>query len=91
MSLTEKQLLIASKELNLHLELLGYDEDKIMSDLKFTKEQLHNTLELNRNSQPVDVWILKDYLEEKLVLEGKVPKPSVVFKRNIHFPYKKYW
>ncbi len=91
MSVTTKKILVVSKELYMHVELLGYSKNKIMSDLKFTNEQFYNTLEVNKYSKPVDVRILKDYLDEKLLLECKTPKPSVILKENINFPYKKYW
>ncbi len=91
MSLTASQKITVSNELKENYAKYDFDEQKVLADLKFTKEQLENTFKVNDLSQPVDVWKLKDYIDEKLEDNGITPIPSSVMKNNIWFPYKKSW
>ena len=56
------------------IEILGYSTEKVLHDLCFTEEQLQRTLWM-KNVNPSDVWKLRDYLLDKLKVEGKTAYP----------------
>lgn len=91
MSLNVKQKKATAEELNENYKRLGYSEEKILSDLKFSEEELHNALNVTENTNGYNVWKLRDYLVEKLKKERKEVYPSSILKMNIYFPYKKTW
>ena len=76
MSLNAKQKKATAEELNENYKRLGYSEEKILSDLKFSEEELHNALNVTENTNGYNVWKLRDYLVEKL---KKDKKRSVYF------------
>lgn len=69
MSLNAKQKKATAEELNENYKRLGYSEEKILSDLKFSEEELHNALNVTENTNGYNVWKLRDYLVEKLKKE----------------------
>lgn len=69
MSLNVKQKKATAEELNENYKRLGYSEEKILSDLKFSEEELHNALNVTENTNGYNVWKLRDYLVEKLKKE----------------------
>lgn len=71
MSLNAKQKKATAEELNENYKRLGYSEEKILSDLKFSEEELHNALNVTENTNGYNVWKLRDYLVEKLKKEKK--------------------
>ena len=71
MSLNVKQKKATAEELNENYKRLGYSEEKILSDLKFSEEELHNALNVTENTNGYNVWKLRDYLVEKLKKEKK--------------------
>ena len=90
MSLNVQQMKVVSGELYKNYELLNWDEEVILSQLEFTPKQLHDSLEMNGNSNGYDVWKLKDYLVDKLMEQGKNPYPFTILKDNIWFPSVKH-
>ena len=82
-----------AKELQENYEILGYSTEKVLHDLCFTEEQLQRTLWM-KNVNSSDVWKLRDYLLDKLKVEGKtaysfsaLADPSA----NKWFTYQKTW
>lgn len=90
--LTSQEIKQTSKELKEHYALLNADEEKILKDLIFTKEQLESVLQM-KNPNPEDVWKLRDYLEDRLrqkdlyISEFTVLRPG----RNHWYFYDKTW
>jgi len=82
---------VVSNELYLNYELFNGEEHVILSELEFSPKQLHDSLEMDGNSNGYDVWKLRDYLIDKLKEQGKEPYPFSILKENIWFPYRKTW
>jgi hypothetical protein len=79
MSLNAQQMKVVSGELYKNYELLKGDEKVILSQLEFTPKELHDSLEMNRDSNGYDVWKLRDYLVDKLREQGKKPYPFMQY------------
>ena len=78
MSLTTKQQDRTSKELKANLQLSGLTGAQVAADLKFTPSRLQDTLDLTAGSHPVDVWQLRDYLDQAVRDAGLEPAPFSV-------------
>lgn len=52
-----------SEQLAASLELSGLSREQVREDLGFTDDELDAALELRELVDPVDVWVLRDYLE----------------------------
>ena len=75
--LTKQQLKNTREELQENYRRLGEDEDQVLKDLQISSEELHAILNLKSNSDPYpgDVWMTRDYLEDKLTEKGIPMKP----------------
>ncbi len=91
MSLTVSEKKICSFELFENFKVLGYEPKTIQNDLSISSKELMNTLNIGDMANPTMVWKLRDYMEEKILEQGKTPYPYSVLKNNIYFPYKKDW
>lgn len=92
--LTAAQKAATAKELQENYRRLGYDEARVLSDLRFTPERLHAALFMTRDSNGSDTWKLRDYLLEMLDREGKRAYPfSVMADPSVNrwFTYERTW
>lgn len=64
MSLNDAERRRTSDELRGNLESSGLTSLQAAADLGFSPERLQATLRVERASDPVDVWLLRDYLEQ---------------------------
>ncbi len=80
-----------SAELYENYRISGLTREIIQADLHFSETQLENTFAVGSIENPVDVWKLRDYMEETILEQGKKPYPYSKLKNNIYYPYKKDW
>ncbi|MCM2415947.1 DUF2316 family protein [Streptomyces sp. RKAG290] len=73
MSLNTAERLRTSAELKNNLALSGLTLHEVAEDLRFTPERLQSTLEAGTTADPVDVWQLRDYLDQALRDAGGQP------------------
>ncbi|QMU69930.1 DUF2316 family protein [Streptacidiphilus sp. P02-A3a] len=78
MSLNPEERRRTSAELRANLRLSGAETDRLAEQLGFTAERLENTLALDGRSAPVDVWLLRDCLEDLVRARGASPAPYSV-------------
>ncbi|XVU28529.1 DUF2316 family protein [Actinoplanes sp. CA-054009] len=78
MSLDREQQDRTRAELRANFELAGIEPGQVRADLGFTAERLDETLGLTPASDPADVWLLRDYLESRILAGGGVPRPFTV-------------
>lgn len=86
MSLTRQQEIATRDELKRNFELANIPLNQIASDLDSTPEHVQDVLELDadRIEEP---WILKAYLDEKIITNGGQPLP---YSALVGDP-KRYW
>ena len=72
--LTPKMRHDARVELQENYKRLGKDENEVLNDLQITSIELHAVLNM-RDPDPSYVWMVRDYLEDKLLEEGKEVYP----------------
>ena len=60
-------------ELGHNLGLSELTPESIAAELGFTPERLASTLEVSESSDPVDVWMLRDFLEDAVRRAGGRP------------------
>ena len=89
--LNEKQKKQNGIELKENQRILGFAAETIADDLRLGIEELEVTLNVGPNEDPTNVWRLRDYMEEKILEQGKIPHPYSILKENIYFPYIKNW
>jgi hypothetical protein len=73
MSLNNREQRRTSAELRQNLELSHLTEAEVAADLEFAPARLESTLEVDFASDPVDVWLLRDYLEQAVLDSGRTP------------------
>lgn len=78
MSLNQEELRRTSAELRGNLELSGLTGAVVAADLGFTADQLEDLLALQESQDPVNVWLLRDYLEQAVRDTGREPQPFTV-------------
>lgn len=78
MSLTDEELRRTGDELQANLMLSGLTNGQVESDLDFTPEQLHGCLAGVDGVDPVDVWQLRDFLEQAVTDAGGQPAAFTV-------------
>jgi len=74
MALNKRQRAATSDELRANLELSGLNENDLQLRLGITDEQLESALEVT-GADPIDVWLVRDYLERVIVERGAKPVP----------------
>lgn len=87
MSLNARQIEQTRIELLQNYELLGFSLETIAQDLGFRDDDFNKALELVPHHNPTNVWKLRDYLEKKILEQGKQPVPFTVLTKNIYYPY----
>jgi hypothetical protein len=74
MSLNPEQREGTRRELRSNLELCGLAPGSIAAELGFSDSRLEATLDVEPDSDPVDVWILRDFLENAVRAVGGTPE-----------------
>lgn len=91
--LTPVEIINTRKELRENYKRLGADEVQVLSDLEISREELHAVLNME-HPYPGNVWMVRDYLEDKLKEKGI---PMMPFSRladhsaNRWYPYDTPW
>ena len=67
--LTPIEMRNTAKELQENFKRLNEDLETVLSDLKISKVKLEKVLTMN-HPDPSDVWMVRDYLEDKLRERG---------------------
>ncbi|MEJ3405744.1 DUF2316 family protein [Rathayibacter sp. YIM 133350] len=78
MTLNAEERARTSNELRANLELSGLTVDEVMADVQFTPHRLERSLSVAEESDPVDVWELRDYLDRVILDAGGRPAPYTV-------------
>ncbi|WP_326733729.1 DUF2316 family protein [Streptomyces sp. NBC_01022] len=63
----------------------GLAPHDVAADLAFTSERLRQTLDVDPASDPVDVWQLRDYLQQAVLDAGGTPVPYSVLNDRSRF------
>jgi hypothetical protein len=77
MALNKRERAATSDELRANLELSGLSENDLQLRLGFTDDQLESALKVT-GADPIDVWLVRDYLERAVVERGAKPLPYTV-------------
>jgi hypothetical protein len=77
MSLTDVQRRQTAKEMRANLSLSGLDVAQLGRETGWNSERLASTLEVD-GAAPIDVWRLRDVLEQAVIRTGKKPAPFTV-------------
>lgn len=91
--LTPAQTINTRNELQENYRRLDESEDIVLKDLQISSDELHAILNMT-NPYPGNVWMLRDYLEDKLKEKGIAMMP---FSRladhsaNHWYPYETPW
>ncbi|CVI68419.1 hypothetical protein NDGK_01207 [Clostridiales bacterium CHKCI001] len=91
MSLSVEKKITTSRELRRNYKILGMDPQLIQNDLGFTEQMLLDTLNVTSSTTGVNIWKLRDYMNDKIKEQGKKPAPYSILKYNIRHRYKKTW
>lgn len=67
--LTPIQIIHTRKELQENYRRLGEQEEVVLEDLQLSKDELHAVLNME-HPYPGNVWMVRDYLEDKLKERG---------------------
>ena len=78
MSLTAEEQRRTSSELRANLALSGLSDGHVQGALGFTAVQFAETLSVGPAASPADVWLLRDYLEQRVLAQGGTPVPYTV-------------
>lgn len=78
MSLTGAERARTVQELRANLALSGFDHAQLIAATGFTERRLTTTLALEPGCDPVDVWRLRDVLEQAVRAAGGTPVPYTV-------------
>ncbi len=87
MSLNTKQFELTRIEMAKNYEISGLTPETIQADLGFSAQDFMNALEVLPSYSPTNVWKLRDYLEKKILEQGKKPVPFSVLTNNIYYQY----
>lgn len=88
MSLNACQIIETSKELKENYKISELTPVDVERDLCFNKNKLEETLNITSFSDGESVWRLRDYMESKILEQGKEPYPYSVLKVNRWYRYK---
>ena len=75
MSLTDAELRRTSADLTANFDLTGLTLEQVGSDLGFEPARVESTLRLDGATDPVDTWLLRDYLLATVRDAGGARKP----------------
>lgn len=82
MSLNQREMAITSSELQANLALCGLSLDEVAADLDLAPDDVSALVALSGTQDPVDVWLLRDYLEQAVVDSGGTPQPFTVLTQD---------
>lgn len=91
--LSSQETINTRRELQENYDRLNEDEDQVLNDLQISREELHAILNMD-DPYPGNVWMMRDYLEDKLTEKGI---PMMPFSRlanhnaNLWYPYDTPW
>ena len=77
MALNKRERSTTSEELRANLELSGLGGAELHRVLGFDDDRLETVLDVT-DADPIDVWLVRDYLEHVLVGRGVTPVPFTV-------------
>ena len=77
MALNKRERAVTSDELRANLELSGLSEIELQRNLGLSDEQYETVLDVT-GADPIDVWLVRDYLERVIVDRGSKPVPFTV-------------
>ena len=77
MALNKRERAVTGDELRANLELSGLSESDLQRTLGIDGDRLDAALEVT-GADPIDVWLVRDYLERVLVERGQKPVPFSV-------------
>ncbi|WP_010621905.1 DUF2316 family protein [Paucilactobacillus suebicus] len=86
MSLTHQQTIDTKNELKQNFELSGLSVNDLASALGTTTATIERTMNLDANHIE-DPWIIKNYLEKKIVADGNRPVKFTALVGDYH----QYW
>ncbi|WP_344499649.1 DUF2316 family protein [Streptomyces enissocaesilis] len=78
MTLNDTERHRTGDELKRNLELSGLTTREVAADMHFTPQRLRSALDVDHACSPVDVWQLRDYLEQAVRDAGRRPAPFTV-------------
>lgn len=78
MSLNAEERARTGGELRANLRLSGLPPEQVQQELGFTDRQFASALDCDDASQPQDVWLLRDHLEQLVLERGRTPVPYSV-------------
>ncbi len=87
MSLSVREMLQTSDELKRNLEISGLSDAEVRAALGFTQQRYERSLTLSSVHDPTDVWRLRDYLEKRILEQGRRPHPYSKLISNIWYRY----
>ncbi len=91
--LTHAQIENTQKELQENYRRLGMSEEDVLKDLGISKQELLNVLNMEQ-PYPGNVWMVRDYLEDKLIEKGIEMMPfSSLSDHSVNhwYPYETPW
>ena len=91
--LTPQETINTREELQENYARLDEDESQVLNDLQISSEELHAILNMD-NPYPGNVWMMRDYLEDKLTEKGIPMKPFTRLadhSANHWYPYDTPW
>ena len=78
MSLNQAELMRTRTELAANFDLTGLSHEQVAADLGYDTARLRAALEPDGSGDPVDVWQLRDYLDQAVRDAGRTPVPFTV-------------
>ncbi len=88
--LTAQEKRQQSVELNVNFKALGFSREQIIQDIKISGAEFDAAMAMT-SEDPTIVWMVRDYMDEKLREECKEPLPYSKKGTNRWFFYKKTW
>lgn len=86
--LTQDEKKRTGQELRKNYEISELTPEQIQMDLGISKRELTAILNIEHcTADPTNVWRVRDYMEEKINENGKVPFPYSKLNNNIYYPY----
>ena len=73
MALNKRERAATAAELAANLGLAGLDEARLQKALGLTDDQLEAALDAS--GDPIDVWLVRDYLDRVILDRGATPLP----------------
>ncbi|PJI95117.1 DUF2316 family protein [Luteimicrobium subarcticum] len=73
--LTSTETARTATELRASYDLTGLTLDEVATDLHLAPAQVAATLDVTPASDPSDVWLLRDYLDQAVRDAGRTPVP----------------